>query len=116
MYVLVAAIFVLGYLAIVFEHQLGIAELHTGRYLRAVVEEHFGPGLLERGGERGRDFVHGLVFAGGDDFFLFDTTLDSANNVDSITDFTPGDRIVLITGTGTAASRHNAVVVHQVTD
>jgi pyruvate kinase len=26
----------------------------------------------------------------------------------------PGDRIVLITGTGTPASRHNAVIVHQV--
>ena len=46
---------------------------------------------------------------------------DSAKLLDYIAEwgresgyFTPGDRIVLVLGTGISASRHNAIVVHQV--
>ena len=46
---------------------------------------------------------------------------DSAKLLEYIADwgresgyFTSGDRIVLVLGTGISASRHNAIVVHQV--
>ncbi len=46
---------------------------------------------------------------------------DNAKLLDYISDrwresgyFSPGDRIVLVLGTGISASRHNAIVVHQV--